>query len=65
MKVDVTETYGIELKEVFDNLRLVTEEGNAIEVCMRDNTFEMCIKPYGQVGVWYRVNMERVNVEKL
>ena len=65
MKLEVNEDRVVELKEVFDNLRLVTEEGNVIEVCMRDNTFEMCVKPYGQVGVWYRVNMEKLNVEKL
>lgn len=65
MNVEVNEEQLIELKEVFEPIKLVTEDGNSLVICMRDNTFEMCVKPYGQVGVWYRVNMEKVNVEKL
>ena len=48
----------IVLKEVFNGIRLVTEEGNVLNVCMRDDTFEINIKPAGEQKVrWFRVDM--------
>ena len=42
MKIETDyENGGFTLKEVFTGVNLVTEEGNWMSVCMRDDTFEL------------------------
>lgn len=68
MKVQVDEHCGIVLKEVYSGVLLETEEGNAIGVCMRDDTLEINIIPKG-MGYpkqnWWRVNMQTGTIEKM
>lgn len=40
MEIDVTEKYNIVFKKVFDPIHLITENGEEIIICMRDNGFE-------------------------
>jgi hypothetical protein len=65
MKIEADELDHFVLKEIYETLPMETEEGNRLYVCMRDNTFELYIEPKGQVGVRYRVNMEKRMIEKL
>jgi hypothetical protein len=59
MKIDVGEHHNIRLKEVFTGVLLETEEGNAIGVCMRDDTLEINVLPKGRnEDNWWRVNMQ-------
>lgn len=41
MKLSVEEDYTIELKEVFNNIKLVSGAGEVIYICMRDSGFEI------------------------
>jgi len=47
MKLEITEDGTLCLKEVFSGVLLETAEGNQIGICMRDDTFEINIKPNG------------------
>lgn len=48
MKVEVNENRDIVLKEVFCGVKLVTEDGEWIGICMRDSGFE-----FNYLGTWY------------
>jgi len=66
MKVDVDEDGTLVLKEIYCGTALETSEGNRLNTCMRDDTFEFNFTPKGEtVGVWYRFNMQTRNIEKL
>jgi predicted nuclease of predicted toxin-antitoxin system len=66
MKIDVDECRNIRLREVFDGIILETPDCNRLGVCMRDDTFEINIIPYGSVtGNWWRVNMKTGTIEPL
>lgn len=59
MKIEVDEERNIRLREVFSGVTLETREGNAIGVCMRDDTLEINVMPSGRhTGNWWRVNMQ-------
>ncbi len=46
------------IKDVYSGAILETVEGNQIGFCMRDDTIEINIMPYGNnSGNWWRVNM--------
>lgn len=47
MKIDFDQHNNFRLKEVFSGIILETEEGNAIGVCMRDDTFEINVLAKG------------------
>ena len=53
------------IKEAFSGLLLKTSEGNAIGICMRDDTFEINIIPKGKKDKWYRVNMQLQTINLL
>ena len=60
MKVEVDANRNIVLKEVYSGVLLETAEGNAIGVCMRDDTIEINVLPQGPTNHgWYRVDMQR------
>ena len=40
MKIEVNENSEIEFREVFNGITLVTNEGERINICMRDSGFE-------------------------
>lgn len=42
MKIEHDEE-GVVLKDVFSGVKLVTDEGNCMGICMRDDTFEFSI----------------------
>lgn len=66
MKITVDEHREIVLKEVFSGVGLETSEGNAIGVCMRDDTFEINVIPKGsEKRNWWRVNMQKGTIEKM
>lgn len=65
MKIEVNEDREIVLKNVYSGVLMETEEGNAIGVCMRDDTFEINVIPKGsKERRWYRVNMQTGTIEK-
>lgn len=58
MKIEARK-HGIVLKEVYSGVLLETAEGNAIGVCMRDDTLEINVIPKGSAGSnWWRVDMQ-------
>ena len=65
MKLETDHEGDIVLKEVYNDVVLETEEGNRVYVRMRDDTFELYVKPKDVVGVNYRINMQTRGVEKL
>lgn len=57
---------GLVLTEVHSGVLLRTAEGNAVSVCMRDDTVELNIIPKGSGEPnWWRVNMQRGTVERM
>ena len=64
MKISVDEDRTIVLEEVFNGVKLKTEEGNAIGVCMRDDTLEINVIPKGSTKHnWWRINMQKGIIE--
>ena len=65
MKIDTDTNGDIRLKEVFSGVKLETEEGNCIGVCMRDDTFEINVIPKGaNRHVWFRVDMQNLTISE-
>ena len=66
MKIEVNGNCGLVLKEVFSGVQLETEEGNRLGVCMRDNSFDICVMPRGKFPkIWFRVDMEKCSIERV
>jgi hypothetical protein len=66
MRIEVDETRGIVLKEVYNGIGLKTTEGNFMGVCMRDDTFEINVMPKGaEKHKWFRVDMQKRTVEEM
>lgn len=74
MRVTVDQKGNIVLSEVYSGVILRTEEGNEMSVCMRDDTFEICLPKMGGqlndspvVGEnrWFRVNPKAGTIEKM
>ncbi len=66
MRIDVNVKGDIVLREVYEPIRLVTPEGNALIVCMQDDTFEMIVLPEGaQANTHFRIDMQRVAIERM
>ena len=58
MEVDVNKDGTIRLTKLYNVVELVTEEGNAVDVCMRDDTLEINVKSKdSETSNWWRVNM--------
>ena len=55
MKLETTGDGQITLKEVFNSIRFVTEDGVELFLCMRDGGYE-----FKYAGRWYRVNDGKV-----
>ena len=54
------------VKEVYCGFAMETEEGNAIAICMRDDTFEINVLPRdGSFNKWNRVNMKTGLIEEM
>lgn len=52
------------IQEVFSGILMETKEGNAIGVCMRDDTLEINVLPKGdKKGQWYRINMQSKTID--
>lgn len=49
MRVDVDEQGNLLLKEIYCNTILQTAEGNQLSVCMRDDSFELCVVNTGKI----------------
>jgi hypothetical protein len=59
MKISINENSELVLKEVYNGILLETADGNAIGVCMRDDTLEINVLPKDSEGSsWFRVNMQ-------
>ena len=66
MKIDIDQHNNLRLKEVFSGILFETEEGNAIGVCMRDDTLEINVLPGGENSDnWWRVNMQTGSIENM
>ena len=65
MKIDLSEKYNIVLEEVFNPVLIRTAYGNAIAVCMRDETIEIIVKPKHKLGKSYRVDMQKATIEPM
>jgi len=68
MVVEVDQDGGIVLKNVYSGVKLQTEEGNAIGVCMRDDTLEINVLPWEDRkpgGNWWRVDMQKGAIEPM
>lgn len=55
---------GFVLKEVFSGVKLVTAEGNAIGVCMRDDTFEINVIGKDGSSKWFRVDPHQQTINQ-
>ena len=50
---------GLVIEEIFSGVILRTSEGNEIGLCMRDDTIELNIMPFGvDTQNWWRVDMK-------
>ena len=56
MEINTDSEGNIVLKKVYSGVKLETEEGNWIGVCMRDDTFEININ-----GIWHRVEGQTIH----
>ncbi len=66
MKVDVAHDGGILLREVFRGVLMETQDGHAIGVCMRDDTFEINVTPKGFTkNSWWRVDMQKGTIYRM
>lgn len=66
MKIGIDEQSVIKLTEVYEPVRLMTNEGNEISVCARDDTFEINVCPNGSnTNNRWRINMKNGNIESL
>jgi len=66
MKIEVDQQGAIVLKEVYQGFLMETEEGNAISICMRDDTFEINVLPHAAFSNnWWRVNMQTGTISRL
>lgn len=64
--IEVGEDHTIILKEVYSGVRLETQGGNAIGVCMRDDSLEINVMPKDSTEHnWWRVNMQTGTIEKM
>lgn len=65
--IEVDEDGTIVLKEVYSGVKLETSEGNYIAVSMRDDTFEIKVKPKvcSDEHNWWRVDMQKGTVERM
>ena len=64
MKIKVSETGELVLREIYSGVLLETAEGNAIGVCMRDDTLEINVLPKDAQGNrWFRVDMQTRTIE--
>jgi len=65
-KLSVREDRCVVLKEIYNGISLETEEGNQLNVCMRDDTLEMNVCPKGvDSGHWWRVDMQTGRIEPM
>jgi len=55
MKLDIDEQGMISVKEVYNTIRFISDDGVELFLCMRDGGYEF---KYG--GRWYRVNNGKV-----
>lgn len=55
---------GVLIQEVYSGFTMETTEGNQIGICMRDDTFEINVMPFGKrdENNWWRVNMQRGSI---
>lgn len=66
MKIDINERNELRLREVYSGVLLETQEGNAIGVCMRDDTLEINVIPSGcKDGNWWVVDMAAGTIRKM
>lgn len=65
MKIEVNEHGTLVLKEIYTDVLLETDEGNALRVCMRDDTLEISVRPKHGRHRWYRANMQEGTIEPL
>lgn len=66
MKIEVSEDGYILLREVFNGIMLMTEEGHSLGICMRDDTFEINVMPKGDnENCWQRVNWLTKNISRM
>jgi hypothetical protein len=62
MKIDVTDKGQIEIKEVYSGIRLKTDDGELMSICMRDSGFEFYYN-----GTWYSAKngvLEKMKITK-
>jgi len=52
----------IVLREAYSGVLMETNEGNAIGICMRDDTFEINVLPKDRTGHWHRVDMQKSKI---
>ena len=65
MKIKIGEERELILEEIYNGALLRTRCGNAIGVCMRDDTLEINIIPKGsKERNWWRVNMQEGTIER-
>jgi len=53
---------GAVLRHIYSGILLVTNEGNRLGVCMRDDTFEINVLPKGGTGRWHRADMRDATI---
>ena len=54
------------ITEAYSGVLFETSEGNAIGICMRDDTFEINVIPKGKrTHKWYRVDMQSRTIRLL
>ena len=57
MKIEIGEDGAIELREVYNGIRLISNDGETFVICMRDSGFEFLYN-----GNWYEAkNNEPIN----
>jgi len=60
MKVEINQDEMIELSEVFNSIRLKTQDGESLTVCMRDSGFEFNYE--GEI--YHAKNGRLIHIEK-
>lgn len=66
MNISVNENRELVLEEIYNGILLRTRDGNAIGVCMRDDTLEINIIPKTATeSNWWRVDMQKGTIEPL
>lgn len=64
MKITINEERNIVLKEVYSGILMETEDGNALGICMRDDTFEINVIPKQGKTQWFRVDMQNITIKE-